>query len=57
MNFYFLIFISIIIALRFNSSFIMWVSLEINILRFLPIISSGVNIELENSVKYFLIQR
>ena len=33
-----------------------WVSLEINILRFLPIISSGLNIELENSVKYFLIQ-
>ena len=33
-----------------------WIRLEINILRFLPIISSGLNIELENSVKYFLIQ-
>ena len=31
--------------------------MEINILRFLPIISSGLNIELENSVKYFIIQR
>ena len=35
----------------------MWIRLEINILRFLPIISSGLNIELENSVKYFIIQR
>ena len=34
-----------------------WIRLEINILRFLPIISSGLNIELENSVKYFIIQR
>ena len=43
-------------AIRFNSRFIIWISLEINILRFLPIISSGINIELENSVKYFIIQ-
>ena len=56
-NFYFLLFISILIAIRFNSSLIIWISLEINILRFLPIISSGLNIELENSVKYFIIQR
>jgi len=48
---------SIIISLSFNSRFFMWIRLEINILRFLPIISSGLNIELENSVKYFLIQR
>lgn len=48
---------SIIIAIRFNSRFIIWIRLEINILSFLPIISSGLNIELENSVKYFLIQR
>ena len=34
-----------------------WIRLEVNILRFLPIISSGLNIELENSVKYFLVQR
>ena len=56
-NFYFLIFISIIISLRFNSRLFIWIRLEINILSFLPIISSGLNIELENSVKYFLIQR
>ena len=55
-NFYFLLFISIIIAIRFNSRFIIWIRLEINILSFLPIISSGINIELENSVKYFIIQ-
>ena len=48
---------SIIISLSFNSRFFIWIRLEINILRFLPIISSGLNIELENSVKYFLIQR
>ena len=48
---------SIAIAIRFNSRLIIWISLEINILRFLPIISSGLNIELENSVKYFIIQR
>ena len=56
-NFYFLIFMSIIISLRFNSRLFIWIRLEINILSFLPIISSGLNIELENSVKYFLIQR
>ena len=43
-------------AISFNSRFIIWIRLEINILRFLPIISSGINIELENSVKYFIIQ-
>ena len=47
---------SILIAFRFNSRLIIWIRLEINILRFLPIISSGINIELENSVKYFIIQ-
>merc|ERR1712045_834502 len=31
--------------------------LELNILRFLPIISTRENIEIENSIKYFLIQR
>jgi len=56
-NFYFLLLVSIIISIRFNSRFIIWLRLEINMLRFLPIISSGLNIELENSVKYFLIQR
>ena len=54
-NFYFLIFTSVIICLRFNSRLFIWIRLEINILSFLPIISSGLNIELENFVKYFLI--
>jgi len=35
----------------------LWIRLELNILRFLPIISSKENIEIENSMKYFLIQR
>ena len=56
-NFYFLIFTSVIICLRFNPRLFIWIRLGINILSFLPIISSGLNIELENSVKYFLIQR
>ena len=57
MNFYFLMFISIFISLRINSNFLMWILLELNILRFLPIISSKEYIEIENSIKYFLIQR
>ena len=56
-NFYFLIFASIIICLRFNPRLFVWVRLGINILSFLPIISFELNIELENFVKYFLIQR
>jgi len=56
-NFYFLIFTSVIICLRFNPRLFIWIRLGINILSFLPIISSGLNIELENFVKYFLIQR
>lgn len=56
-NFYFLLFFSIIISLSINSTFLIWLSLELNMLRFLPIISSGINVELENSMKYFLIQR
>jgi len=57
MNFYFLIIISIIISLRVSSNLLIWISLELNILRFLPVISSKENIEIENSIKYFLIQR
>lgn len=56
-NFYFLILISIIISLRVSSNLLLWIRLELNILRFLPIISSKENIEIENSIKYFLIQR
>lgn len=35
----------------------MWVSLEINMLRFLPILVSSEVSPLENSIKYFLVQR
>ena len=52
-----MIFFSIIISIRLNSNFIIWIRLELNILRFLPIISTRENIEIENSIKYFLIQR
>merc|ERR1711894_420201 len=57
LNFYLLILISIILALRITSNLLLWIRLELNILRFLPIMSSKENIEIENSIKYFLIQR
>merc|ERR1711894_565002 len=57
LNFYLLILISIILALRITSDLLLWIRLELNILRFLPIMSSKENIEIENSIKYFLIQR
>jgi len=56
LNFYFLLFISIVFSLSINSNFLIWMSLELNMLRFLPIISSKLSIELENSIKYFLVQ-
>ena len=40
-----------------NSSFIIWLCLEINILAFLPIISSEMGVAFENTIKYFIIQR
>jgi len=49
--------ISIVLALSITSNLLLWIRLELNILRFLPIISSKGNIEIENSIKYFLIQR
>merc|ERR1711894_772892 len=52
LNFYLLILISIILALRITSNLLLWIRLELNILRFLPIMSSK-----ESSIKYFLIQR
>jgi len=52
-----LILISIVISLRVSSNLLLWMRLELNILRFLPIMSSKENIEIENSIKYFLIQR
>merc|ERR1712192_125123 len=45
------------IAVRSNSRIIIWVRLELNILRLLPIITSSEYSPMENSIKYFLIQR
>ena len=56
-NFYFFIFFSIILSMRVNSGFLIWLRLELNMLRFLPIFSYKENIEIENSIKYFLVQR
>ena len=49
--------IRLLIAIRRNSTIIIWVRLELNILRFLPIITSSEYSPIENSIKYFLIQR
>merc|ERR1711894_667467 len=47
LNFYLLILISIILALRITSNLLLWIRLELNILRFLPIMSSKENIEIK----------
>lgn len=45
-------------ALRRSSAMCSWVALELNILRFLPIMTSErLELSLENSLKYFLVQR
>merc|ERR1712020_554273 len=49
--------ISLAIAIRSNSNIIIWARLELNILRFLPLITSREYSPIENSIKYFLIQR
>ena len=54
--FYFLIIARLIVSLRSNSSLMIWISLEVNILRFLPIISSNDLAPFENTIKYFLVQ-
>ena len=46
----------ILLSLSSNSRFIMWISLEMNILGFLPLMSFNGNKILENTIKYFLIQ-
>ena len=45
------------IAIRSDSNIIIWARLELNILRFLPLITSREYSPIENSIKYFLIQR
>jgi len=55
--FYLLIFISLFISISSTSILLIWVALELNLLRFLPIISSENNLSIENRIKYFLVQR
>ena len=56
-GFYFILIIAMITIARSNSSFIIWLCLEINILAFLPIMSSESGVAFENTIKYFIIQR
>ena len=46
----------IILAYSCNSIILVWLAIELNMLRFLPILSSSSYNSLENSLKYFLIQ-
>jgi len=54
--FIFILLISIFINLTTNSWFIIWVSLEINLLFIIPLINNKYK-SIESSIKYFLIQR
>merc|ERR1712112_364179 len=55
-GFFLFLWARILLSLSSNSCFILWISLEINILGFLPLISFNGNKILENTIKYFLIQ-
>ena len=55
-GFFLFLWARILLSLSSNSCFILWISLEINILGFLPLISFNGNKMLENTIKYFLIQ-
>ena len=44
-------------ALRSRSILVFWTCLELNILRFLPLMTIDGGVAIENSIKYFLIQR
>merc|ERR1711990_490246 len=57
LRFKLILIISLAIAIRSNSNIIIWARLELNILRFLPLITSREYSPIENSIKYFLIQR
>nr|YP_006504052.1 NADH dehydrogenase subunit 2 [Actias selene]AFM95205.1 NADH dehydrogenase subunit 2 [Actias selene] len=57
MFFIFILFFSTMIAISSNSWFGCWIGLEINLLSFIPLISSPLNLlASEASLKYFLIQ-
>ena len=55
--FLFSLFSSILIIFNSNNWFLIWIRLEINLISFIPIILSTSNqLEVEGSIKYFLIQ-
>nr|YP_009731655.1 NADH dehydrogenase subunit 2 [Gonimbrasia belina]QHR79472.1 NADH dehydrogenase subunit 2 [Gonimbrasia belina] len=57
MFFIFILFLSTLISISSNSWFGCWIGLEINLLSFIPLISSPTNLlSSEASLKYFLIQ-
>jgi len=47
----------VLIAYSRNSIVLLWVCIELNMLSFLPILGASDNKSLENSIKYFLVQR
>ena len=55
-GFKFILGLRIILAYSCNSIILVWLAIELNMLRFLPILSSSSYNSLENSLKYFLIQ-
>ena len=52
-----LLFVRLLVRMRANSSFILWFSIELNIVAFLPLICLTMGSSLEVGLKYFLIQR
>nr|YP_007026106.1 NADH dehydrogenase subunit 2 [Calanus hyperboreus]AFU88795.1 NADH dehydrogenase subunit 2 [Calanus hyperboreus] len=56
LGFYLLLAMTLLISFSSSSPYMMWVSLELNMLSFLPIMSSEMGLALENTMKYFLVQ-
>nr|ADB43174.1 NADH dehydrogenase subunit 2 [Calanus sinicus] len=56
LGFYLMLIIVLLMVISMSSPFTMWVCLELNMLMFLPIMSSEPGLALENTLKYFLIQ-
>nr|QGX04667.1 NADH dehydrogenase subunit 2 [Undinula vulgaris] len=51
-----MLFITILTSMSTTSYFLMWICLEMNMMMFLPIMSSESGLALENAMKYFLLQ-
>nr|ATN95407.1 NADH dehydrogenase subunit 2 [Calanus finmarchicus] len=56
LGFYTMLASVLLVAISSSSPFMMWVCLELNMLMFLPIMSSESGLALENTMKYFLVQ-